>query len=80
MATITVKNIPADLYERLKIAAHAHRRSLNSEIIVCIEQAVAVHPVEPEATLARARALRQLTQTAPTTDAEFNRAKGAGRP
>jgi plasmid stability protein len=80
VATITVKNIPAELYERLKIAAQAHRRSVNSEIIVCIEQAVAAHPVEPEAQLARARQLRQLTHAAPITDAEFNRAKAAGRP
>jgi len=80
MATITVKNIPTELYERLKIAAQAHRRSVNSEIIVCIEQAVTAQPVEPEATLALARKLRQLTHTAPTTDAEFNRAKAAGRP
>jgi plasmid stability protein len=80
MATITVKNIPAELYERLKIAAQAHRRSVNSEIIVCIEQAVAAHPVEPEVMLARARRLRQLTQTTPITDAEFHQAKAAGQP
>ena len=80
MATITVKNIPAELYERLKLAAQAHRRSVNSEIIVCIEQAVTAHPIEPEATLTRARKLRQLTHTAPITDTEFNRAKAASRP
>ena len=80
MTTVTVKNIPAELYERLKAAARANRRSVNSEIIICIEQAVAAHPVEPDAAIARARGLRQLTHTAPTTDAEFNRAKAAGRP
>jgi plasmid stability protein len=80
MATITVKNIPAELYERLKAAAQADRRSVNSEIIICIEQAVAAHPVEPEAMLARARRLRQLTAGAPITDADFNQAKAAGRP
>ncbi len=36
MATITVKNIPGDLYEHLKERAQAHRRSLNSEVIVCL--------------------------------------------
>jgi plasmid stability protein len=79
MATITVKNIPAELYERLKAAAQANRRSVNSEIIICIERAVAAHPVEPEAMLARARRLRQLTAGAPITDADFNQTKAAGR-
>jgi plasmid stability protein len=80
MATITVKNIPAELYDRLKAAARANRRSVNSEIIVCIEQAVAAHPTEPEAMLARARQLRRLTRGAPITDSDFGQAKGTGRP
>ena len=40
MASITVKNIPADLYERLKQRAKVNHRSINSEIIICIEEAV----------------------------------------
>jgi antitoxin FitA len=40
MPSITVKNIPEDLYERLKQRAEASHRSINSEIIVSIEQAV----------------------------------------
>ncbi len=38
MSSITVKNIPEDLYKRLKLRAAANHRSINSEIIVCIEQ------------------------------------------
>ncbi|MCC6166009.1 MAG: Arc family DNA-binding protein [Caldilineaceae bacterium] len=38
MATITVKNIPDDLYLALKQAAEANHRSVNREIIVRIEQ------------------------------------------
>lgn len=40
MPSITVKNIPEDLYDLLKQRAEANRRSINSEIIVCIEQAI----------------------------------------
>jgi len=40
MRTITVKNIPLELYERLKMSATENRRSINSEIIVCIERGV----------------------------------------
>ena len=80
MPSITVKNIPAHLYERLKQSAEANRRSLNSEIIACIEQAVLSQPLDVEAFLAQARSLREKTQAYSLTDAEFNQAKQAGRP
>jgi plasmid stability protein len=38
MATVTFKNIPDDLYEKLKQAAIAHHRSVNSELIYCLEK------------------------------------------
>lgn len=80
MTTITVKNIPADLYERLKQSAQANRRSINSEILVCIEQAVSLSRVDPEATIARARELREKTAAYQITDKEFTQAIENGRP
>ena len=38
MPAITVKNIPDLIYENLKFAAKAHHRSINSEIIACLEK------------------------------------------
>ena len=35
--TLTLKNIPDDVYDRLKRSAAAHLRSMNSEAIVCLE-------------------------------------------
>jgi len=61
MPTITVKNVPTDLYERLKQSAKANRRSISSEVIVCIERAVRSRKIHPEAILARARKLREKT-------------------
>ena len=61
MATVTVKNIPDDIYERLKAVAEINRRSINSEIIVCIENAVASRRIDPEKVLQGARHLRELT-------------------
>ena len=52
MATITVKNIPADLYEHLKASAGANHRSINGEIIACIERAVGSPKIDLEAVLA----------------------------
>lgn len=80
MPTITVKNIPNDLYLRLKRSAQANRRSLNSEIIVCIERTLGVRKIEPEAVLARARHLREKTGGYVIGDDEFTASKKAGRP
>ena len=79
MATITVKNIPPELYVRLKQSAEANHRSINSEIIVCIERAVRSRPISPETTLSRARNLREKTVAYRITDDEFNQAKAEGR-
>lgn len=56
--TLTLKNIPDDVYERLKAAAQAHRRSMNSEAIVCLESVLMPTKLPPTERLARARALR----------------------
>jgi plasmid stability protein len=79
MPTITVKNIPPDLYELLKESAAANRRSINSEIITHIERGVRGRKVNAEALLTRARELRQKTKRHPISDAEFKAAKLVGR-
>ena len=56
--TLTLKNIPDEVYERLKASAEAHRRSLNSEAIVCLEAVLLPGKMPPAERLARARALR----------------------
>lgn len=57
MPTVTVKNIPAEVYEKLKKAAEINHRSINSEIIACIERAVSNREIDPEVVLAEARRL-----------------------
>ncbi|MCL2162097.1 MAG: Arc family DNA-binding protein [Betaproteobacteria bacterium] len=56
--TLTLKNIPDEVYERLKASAKTHRRSLNSEAIVCLESMLFPKHVSVGDRLARARALR----------------------
>lgn len=56
--TLTLKNIPDAVYVRLKSSAEMHRRSLNSEAIVCLESALLPGRINPTERLARARALR----------------------
>jgi antitoxin FitA len=80
MATITVKNIPDEVYERLKQLAEVNRRSINSEIIVCIEKAVGVSRFDPHDYIAEARLLRERVSGYVISDEAFNEAKRAGRP
>ena len=56
--TLTLKNIPDEVYARLKFAAELHRRSLNSEAIVCLESVLLPGRVSVSERLTRARALR----------------------
>ena len=80
MRTITLKSIPDSLYERLKEAAEAHRRSLNSEVLVLLERALGQRPADAAEALARVRAVRRAAGNRPLTDAAITAAKGEGRP
>jgi len=40
MHSITIKNIPSELYEKLKIKAQRNRRSINNEVIHCIDRSL----------------------------------------
>ncbi|MFQ5436537.1 MAG: Arc family DNA-binding protein [Anaerolineae bacterium] len=79
MATITVKNIPDDLYELLKAQAKANRRSINNEIIMLIERSVRSYRIDPEEVLARARELREKIDYV-ITDEELEQFINEGRP
>ena len=79
MPTLTIKGMPDPLYLRLKERAAGNRRSLNSEILVALEQAVAATPPDPRALLARVDALRSKLRVTPLTDARLRAAKSQGR-
>ncbi len=79
MATVTVKNIPDELYDRLKSVAEINRRSINSEIIMCIENTVISRRINLDEVLENARQLRQLTDGHLISDEEFSQAKAEGR-
>ena len=79
MATLTIRKVPDTLYERLRSRASENRRSINSEVIVCIEKVVGTRKRDVEAILARAEALREKTAEYKITDDEIDRAKTEGR-
>ncbi|MEP7057080.1 MAG: hypothetical protein ABI809_04835 [Caldimonas sp.] len=78
--TLTLKNIPDDLYAKLKISAGVHRRSLNGEAIVCLETVLLPAKVEPAERLARARELRAELKPAKFVAREIDALKREGRP
>ncbi len=80
MPTLTLKNIPDDLYIHLKEIAKIHRRSLNSEILYCLERSLGAHKIDLAEQLATARSLRTLTANNPIDEDELNLAKNEGRP
>ena len=78
--TLTLKNIPNDLYERLKISASVHRRSLNGEAIVCLERVLAPTRISVAERLERARAAaRGRCRAQNSRDAEIDAMKREGR-
>jgi plasmid stability protein len=79
MVSLTIKNIPQDVYARLKEAAASNRRSINSQVITIIDEALRSRQVTPEEWIPTARKIRELTADYVITDEEFNEAKRAGR-
>jgi hypothetical protein len=58
MATLTLKQVPDQLYQRLK---QRHRRSLNNEAIVCLEEILEPQHSDSRPGLEEIRALRRET-------------------
>ena len=81
MASLTLKNIPEVLLESLRARAAENRRSLNSEILVLLEESVLPETLDAAVLLARIDALHaQMPAAAPLTDEEITRMKHDGRP
>lgn len=80
MRSLTIKNVPPGLLRRLKARAAANRRSLNLEVIASLESVSAAAPIDPEAFLARARAIRARTaRTFRLSETALGKLKRAGR-
>ena len=77
--TLTLKNIPDEVYARLRASADAHRRSLNSEAIVCLESALNPAQTSAAERLARAQALRAQLGDARFAAREIDAFKRSGR-
>lgn len=79
MANITLKNIPDDLYEQLKQAANAHHRSVNSELIHCLEKTYKPTRLSAAELAGKAAELRGHVTVSRLDIDEINAAKNQGR-
>lgn len=80
MPTLTVKNIPDDIYERLKKVAEQHRRSLNSELIHCLEKVLMPEKMSTSERIRAARAVRPKLDTSAVSHEEIMDAIDQSRP
>jgi plasmid stability protein len=78
--SLTLKNIPDEVYARLKQAAGQHRRSLNSEAIVCLEAQLLPAAVNPSERLENIRKLRASLATPAFLPEDIDMLKREGRP
>lgn len=76
---VTIKNIPPKLYKKLKARAAAHHRSVNSEVINCLDEVL--NPQRVEKMLAKIKDLHsRVSDAPPLTDEFLRKAKEEGRP
>lgn len=80
MPNINVKNLPREIHRRLKERARLNHRSLNSELIACLQDAVMPRRIDPDEAAERIRALRARFRGPPLQDDEIARLKSERRP
>lgn len=77
--TLTIKGLPEPIYRRLKAQAETNRRSLNGEIIACLERSVGAAPFDAAAWLADIESFHRRSGVPPMSDADLRAARRLGR-
>ena len=80
MATLTIKNLPDEIYAALTRKAKLNRRSINNEAIHRLESTLIEGSTDSEAELEEIKKLRRKTAGLWLTDEILERAKNEGRP
>ena len=78
MNNITIRNIPDSIHKKLKRRARLFRRSLNNEILACLEQATMPNKINTDLILKKAEEIHRKLKFDISLD-EINLAKQVGR-
>lgn len=76
---ITIRDIPDDVYDKLKQQAELHHRSINSEVIVYLKRMVQSNRPHPDQIINRAKKLKQKAKGSLSMD-QIQKAIDKGRP
>jgi plasmid stability protein len=81
MASLTLKNIPDRLYQRLKLFAKLRHRSLNSEIIYNLEKSVGLTEEDSQKLREEVKEFRErISRKGQLSPEEIEKAINEGRP
>ncbi len=79
MRSITIKNIPSELYEKLKIKAQRNRRSINNEVMHCIDRSLRSSRVNAEEFIAQIESMHRKHKLPGITSRDLKAGIGKGR-
>ena len=79
MPAVTLKNIPRELYEKIKKSAALNFRSINSEILFRLQEVMTNHTIDSKAFLSRIDELQKRIKLPLLTDDMLDEAKKVGR-
>lgn len=80
MASLSLRDIPDDLYARLKDRAVMHRRSLNAEVLTILDGALRSHRLTANAIEERIAQERRGLEASLLSDDVLAEARRSGRP
>jgi len=79
MTSLIINQIPDELYAMLKQSAHLHQRSVNSELIHCLESTLMPVPLSAPQLAEAAQTLRSRVTGPLLTEAEISQARSQRR-
>jgi len=77
--SITIRDIPEEVYAKIKKQAELHHRSINSEVIVYLKKMFQSNRRDPDQVIARAKKLKKKAKGTLSMD-EIRQAIDQGRP
>ena len=80
MPAITLKNIPEELYTKIKISAKINFRSINSEILFRLKSSISIKKPDVDYLLSQIHAINRNLQIPILNDKLIDKAKNEGRP